>query len=104
MGACSKSKEIQTAKRGRFPSPQFAAQDFLSAFPFYLTRQKVTEMIPEEFLELLQVAILAACTGEVSFAVLFPSREKLLQGVPLPNKDFALLFGSNGGVGLEQLR
>ena len=85
-----KIKKIQAAKRGRFPSPQFAAQDFLSAFPFYLTRQKVTEVIPEEFLKLLQVAILAAGTGEVSFAVLL-TREKLLQGVPLPDKDFALL-------------
>jgi hypothetical protein len=36
-------------------------------------------MFPEEFLELLQVAIVVARPGEVPLAVLFPMRKELLK-------------------------
>jgi hypothetical protein len=71
-------KEIQPAERTGFPLAHFPAQDFLSDLPLYLTHQKVTEMIPEELLKLLQVAIAVARPGEVPLAVLFPMRKELL--------------------------
>src|SRR5262252_2223147 len=49
-------------------------------------------MPPEELFKLLQVAILVENPGEVPLAVRFPTRKELLDGVPLPEKDFALLL------------
>src|SRR6516162_46809 len=48
-------------------------------------------MFPEVVFKLLEVVIVIAGPAEVPLALLSPIREKLLQGVPLPNKDLAFL-------------
>ena len=58
-----KIKEIQAAERDDFQRRTFCLEPSVR-LPFYLTRQKVTEMFPKEFLKLLQVAILVKRPGE----------------------------------------
>src|ERR1700751_1131836 len=48
-------------------------------------------MPPEELFKLLQVAILVENPCEIPLGVRFPTRKELLDGVPLPEKGFALL-------------
>src|SRR6516225_10567206 len=50
-------------------------------------------MPPEELFKPLQVAIPVENPGEVPLLVRFPTGKELLDGVPLPEKGFALLFG-----------
>src|SRR5262245_32120281 len=49
-------------------------------------------MSPEELFKLLQVAIVVAPPRKALLAALLPIRKELLQTVPLPQEDFALLF------------
>src|SRR6516225_6022279 len=49
-------------------------------------------MSPEKLFKLLQVAIVVAPPRKALLAVFLPMRKKLLQGVPAPQEDFALLF------------
>ena len=103
-GGVFKIKEIQAAKRRRFSAAHFSARDFLSAFPFYLTRQKVTAMFPEEFLKLLQVAILVQAPAKFPSLFLSQRVKNSCKESHCRIKTSRSSFGSNGGVGLEQLR
>jgi len=96
-------EEIQPAERVQFPT-HFRLQSFPFGFLAYLVRQKIAEMSAEELFKLLQVAIVVAPRSEALRAGLLPTLQGLLQGVPLREKGLALSFGSNGGVGFEQLR
>src|SRR5262249_26045335 len=49
-------------------------------------------MSPEELFKLLQLAIVVAPPRKTLPAVFLPMRKELLQGVPVPQEDFALLF------------
>ena len=71
-------EEIEPAERAGFPSAHFSAQGFPSGFLAYQTQQKIMEMSPEELFKLLQVAIIAENTGELSLAVRLPTRNELL--------------------------
>src|SRR6516162_7246767 len=49
-------------------------------------------MSPEELFKLLQLAIVVAPPRKALLAAFLPMGKELLQGVPLPNKGFGLLF------------
>src|ERR1700746_71355 len=49
-------------------------------------------MSPEKLFKLLQIAVVVEHPEEVSPAALLPMGKELLQGVPMPQEDFALLF------------
>src|ERR1700732_1128345 len=60
-------------------------------------------MFPEKLFKLLQVAIVVKRLSEAPLAVLLPMRKELLAGVPLLNKEFALLFRFQGRYRLRTI-
>jgi hypothetical protein len=85
-------EDMQPAERVGCPTACFPTQDLLSDLPVDLSRQKITEMLPEELFELLKVAVVIQGAGELPLAVLLPMRKKILQGVPMPAEGFTILF------------
>jgi hypothetical protein len=82
-------EEIQPTERAGFPPAYFPIQEVLAGLLVHLMNEKIAEMSSEELFKLLQVAILVENPGEVPLAVRLPTPKELLDGVPLPEKDFA---------------